>query len=361
MATPTSNEPTTTQSILPCPLARDTDGAPIELPDGAVGWRVRRHTGGRPRLQLGVDKQPMVFPLTYTVADVEDILPPGTYRLDLVDPRGDALGVTVPITIGTRNAEPDDDEAPSDNQTRAPMLLPQTTNETRLVLEANVRAMQLAFQHNQRTLELGLRTAETLRDGVHVLADAQADWIKAAAHARGFFRNARVIQAPPEESVAEPETADDEDDETPEQPSWLKALVPVLEPIVSIVVQYVTTTLFQAGAANDATKVKPKLQLAQILDWRKAVPQQPAQLPATEPATPAIDAGTLLGDKIIKIRPFLSIAEQARLAGMVPKLMQHAQDPELLQLASELVPLTPEQGAEWLRAHADEIERRFAS
>ena len=32
----------------------------------------------------------------------------------------------------------------------------------------NVRATQMAFQHNQNTLELGLRMAETLRDGVEV-------------------------------------------------------------------------------------------------------------------------------------------------------------------------------------------------
>jgi hypothetical protein len=51
-----------------------------------------------------------------------------------------------------------------------------------------VRSTQLAFQHNERTLEMGLRMAETLRDGVQALASSQADWIKSLASARGFFR-----------------------------------------------------------------------------------------------------------------------------------------------------------------------------
>ena len=66
-------------------LARDSEGNFIELPDGAVGWRIRRQTGGRPRLHLDSKKQPMLFPLDYTEADAEDILPPGNYLLDVVD------------------------------------------------------------------------------------------------------------------------------------------------------------------------------------------------------------------------------------------------------------------------------------
>jgi hypothetical protein len=65
------------------PLARDAEGNPVELPEGAVGWRIRRQTGGRPRLLLDHKKQPMLFPLDYTIADTEDILPPGNYLLDV--------------------------------------------------------------------------------------------------------------------------------------------------------------------------------------------------------------------------------------------------------------------------------------
>lgn len=179
------------------PLARDAEGNPIELPHGTVGWRVRRQTGGRPRLVLDSRKVPMTFPLDYTIADAEDILPPGNYLLDGIDERGEPTDVTVPLSIGVqRNAEAPEDEKEADAVLAVPMTLPSTTNEMRLVLEANVRATQMAFLHNQRTLELGLRMAETLKDGVQVLANAQADWIKSVSSARGFFRNAGQPLAP---------------------------------------------------------------------------------------------------------------------------------------------------------------------
>jgi len=181
------------------PLARDQEGNPIELPDGAVGWRIRRQTGGRPRLLLDGRKQPMLFPLDYTIADVEDILPPGNYLLDVIDKGGEPLGVTIGLALGIpRNAETVEPDNENSAPSVVPTALPATTSEVRLVLEANVRAMQMAFIHNQRTLEIGLRMAETLRDGVQVLANAQADWIKSVSSARGFFRNAGPLPAPVE-------------------------------------------------------------------------------------------------------------------------------------------------------------------
>jgi hypothetical protein len=200
------------------PLARDQDGNPIELPDGAIGWRIRRQTGGRPRLLLDSKKQPMLFPLDYTVTDVEDILPPGNYLLDVVDRNGEPLGVTVAVSIGmTRNAESVEPDNENNAPTVVPTTLPNTTSDVRLVLEANVRATQMAFIHNQRTLEIGLRMAETLRDSVQVLAGSQADWIKSIASARGFFRNAGQPLAPVEVKQLTVTTAggsdDDEDDD----------------------------------------------------------------------------------------------------------------------------------------------------
>jgi hypothetical protein len=90
--------------------------------------------------------------------------------------------------------------------------LPNTTSDVRLVLEANVRATQMAFIHNQRTLETGLRMAETLRDSVQVLATSQADWIKSVSSSRGFFRNAAPPMAPVEVKQLTVNTRRDEDD-----------------------------------------------------------------------------------------------------------------------------------------------------
>jgi hypothetical protein len=173
-------------------------------------------TGGRPRLVLDSKKQPMLFPLDYTVADVEDILPPGNYLLDVVDKNGEPLGVTVGLPIGmTRNAESVEPDNDNNAPTVVPTTLPNTTSDVRLVLEANVRATQMAFIHNQRTLEIGLRMAETLRDSVQVLAGSQADWIKSISSARGFFRNAGQPLAPVEVKQLTVTTGggDDDDDD----------------------------------------------------------------------------------------------------------------------------------------------------
>jgi len=94
-----------------------------------------------------------------------------------------------------------------------PTTLPNTTSDVRLVLEANVRATQMAFIHNQRTLEIGLRMAETLRDSVQVLAGSQADWIKSISSARGFFRNTGQPLAPVEVKQLTVTTGDDDDDD----------------------------------------------------------------------------------------------------------------------------------------------------
>ncbi|MBA3455855.1 MAG: hypothetical protein H0T42_22350, partial [Deltaproteobacteria bacterium] len=61
--------PSTAESNHPSavPLARDAGGQPLAVPENATAWRVRRHTGGRPRIVLGVDKQPIHVPLGYTI------------------------------------------------------------------------------------------------------------------------------------------------------------------------------------------------------------------------------------------------------------------------------------------------------
>jgi uncharacterized membrane protein YgcG len=130
-----------------------------------------------------------------------------------------------------------------------PTALPSTTNEVRLVLEANVRATQMAFIHNQRTLE-----TETLRDSVQVLASSQADWIKSISSARGFFRNAGQPMPPVEVKQltvrtggGDDDDADDDDDGfgdggggggdsggggSGEKPHWSEQFMPIINQVV---------------------------------------------------------------------------------------------------------------------------------
>jgi len=221
----------------------------IEVPDGTVGWRIRRQTGGRPRLHLDSRKQPMVFPLDYTVADVEDILAPGSYLLDATGSNGDPLGLTVPVTIASpRNASSGDDEG-SEPARVVSASLPATSSDVRFLLEANVRSTKMAFDHNERTLALGLRMAETLRDGVQVLATSQADWIKSVSSARGFFRSPTpamevkhlTLNAGQESAGDDDASATDDDGGNdgggPPSPSLMEQVAPILQQVMQHVMR----------------------------------------------------------------------------------------------------------------------------
>ena len=104
---------------------------------------------------LGVDKQPIHVPLGYTIADLEDILAPGVYRLDIVDAKGEPLDFTVAIELGQyRNAgAPIEIDEPEVSGVQP--MLPATVSDTRFVLEANVRATQMAFNTTRRRWSSG--------------------------------------------------------------------------------------------------------------------------------------------------------------------------------------------------------------
>ncbi|HEX5058597.1 MAG TPA: hypothetical protein VFV99_04510, partial [Kofleriaceae bacterium] len=293
---------------------------------------VRRKTGGRPRLVLAVDKQPMQLPLGYTIVDLEDILAPGAYLLDIVDAKGELLGLTIGASIGQlRNGDASGGDEDGETPTMAP-LLPSTGSETRLVLEANVRATQMAFQHNQKTLELGLRMAETLRDGVHVLADAQAEWIKSLSSARGFFRNA----APPPPALPSPapskdEDEDDEDDGYEEGPS---SLIETVGPLVAMAAEKIATTIMQIkmGGGGASTDV----QFGDLFDWRRPAQRNRAarekaerpQLDAAEAAAPPLAtarANTRTLEAMVEADPKLKMHLFAIMAALSEEERRHAQ------------------------------------
>lgn len=335
------------------PLARDPDGRPIPLPDGAAAWRIRRHTGGRPKLHLDASKQPMLFPLHYNISDAEEILPPGTYRLDLIDAKGDALEITVAITIGaTRNANESARDDPDDERQHDAIStkLPATGSDVRLVLEANIRATQLAFQHNERTLATSLRMAETLRDGVHVLAESQADWIKSVASSRGFFRNAgpapQLAAAAAVESIEHHEEQDDDDE--PQKDDRLLEFGMAAMTLVNNLIES-----FRGGTRPPRSSVG--FDLRSLLDWRRAAPQADGadvERPRVVPSSPA-DAmrvmASLPPELLIKLQPVrerLSPDEQAEL---MPIVMAIGPD-DLPAIAAELMPKSVDEIAAIFRA-----------
>jgi len=131
--------------------------------------------------------------------------------------------------------------------------------------------MQLAFNHNQRTLEFGLQMADTLRAGVQVLAETQADCMKALVGSRSLFRNAHVPQlpSPPIEKIEEPPYDEDEDEDDDASKDWLQQL----QPVVGVVVQQIMgdhESSELAGANSDAKREGADRRRARLATGRKA-------------------------------------------------------------------------------------------
>jgi hypothetical protein len=227
------------------PLARDPNGRPLRVPPEAAFWRVRRHTRGRPRNVIGADRKPVELPLDVTEDDLEAMFGSGTYRLDLYDAQGEPLDVTATIALG--EPEPANANEPAADTAAIAPMLPVTASDVRLVLEANVRATQLAFAHNERTLTASLRMADTLRDGIRDLANAQATWINTLASARGFFRNAVQPLPPP---TPDDEEDDDEEKEIEDQapPTWIDNIKPLVDTAATSATNAVMDWSMRAGS-----------------------------------------------------------------------------------------------------------------
>jgi hypothetical protein len=83
-------------------LANDADGNPLDVPEMAVAWRVRRGGGRRGRPQIVFDSETgtqLEVPLEVTIQDLIDHgCPPGRYRLEAVDSDGKLIAGVVAVT-----------------------------------------------------------------------------------------------------------------------------------------------------------------------------------------------------------------------------------------------------------------------
>jgi hypothetical protein len=268
-------------------------------------------------LHLDGSKQPMQLSLSYTMADLDDILPPGSYKLDLVDRAGMALGVTVDVEIGgLRNAGASDSQDLDDG----PVALAAGASDVRYLLEANVRSTQLAFQHNQRTLEAGLRMADTLREGIQSLAETQGDWIKSFIGSRAFLRNSAP---PPVAALPEParpeEHAEEEQEEEDVPASGTDRAMELGLAVVTLINNFMSR--FPAGTAPKQGGAK--FDLKSLFDWRHAAKQGDAVRSSLAPGdsaptfkTPGEVLAALPPDlvrKLFEVRAQLSAEEQSQL------------------------------------------------
>jgi hypothetical protein len=258
----------------------------------------------------------MQLSLSYTMADLDDILPPGSYKLDLVDRAGMPLGVTIDVEIGgLRNAAALESQDLEDG----PVALSAGTSDVRYLLEANVRSTQLAFQHNQRTLEAGLRMADTLREGIQSLAETQGDWIKSFIGSRAFLRNSAPppVAAPPEPARPEEDVEDCEEEDVPA--SGTDRAMELGLAVVTLINNFMGR--FPSGSAPKQGGAK--LDLKSLFDWRHAAKQGDAARSSLAPAestptfkTPGEVLAALPPDlvrKLFEVRAQLSAEEQSKL------------------------------------------------
>jgi hypothetical protein len=285
----------------------------------------------------------MQLSLSYSMADLDDILPPGSYKLDLVDRAGMPLGVTIDVEIGgLRNAAASESQDLDDG----PISLSNGACDVRYVLEANVRSTQLAFQHNQRTLEAGLRMADTLREGIQSLAETQADWIKSFIGSRAFLRNSA---APQFTALPEPTPADSEEDYEEEEDVPVSGTDRAME-LGLAVVTLINNFMSQFKGSGAAPKQgAAKLDVRSLFDWQHAAQQGEAARSsvatvenAPRPRTTAEGMASLppaLVSKVFAVRAQLSAEEQSRLM----QLLSVMPPDELVAIAASFESMSTEE------------------
>ncbi|HEY2746787.1 MAG TPA: hypothetical protein VGL86_19295 [Polyangia bacterium] len=110
------------------PLAYDSNGNPIEIPDEAVAWRVRRGGGrrGRPRNVFdGETGRQLEIPLGSTLDDlISTGCPPDRYLLYPIDTEGRIIAGLVAVTeVPESDDEDDDGSSPVDEKSSLLALL----------------------------------------------------------------------------------------------------------------------------------------------------------------------------------------------------------------------------------------------
>lgn len=264
-------------------LAFNMNGEPFEVPPVATGWRVRRmkHKGA-PEVVYGRDGLPLVLPIEAAVDDLRNAVgTPGRYRVDPVDghrpiPNAPAGYVFV-----------HDGDAPVALTSSSHKLPPPSDD---IVIEA---------------MRLNTEIARSVVDRFPQMLAAAATLLRAAD---GAGLPAR-----------EPRTRDDDDDvyEEPTNPGAggfdLNSFVAQVVPLVL------------AGMANGKMKLPV---LKDMLDWRKAAPQETRERDVEPaPATPVNTAPAA--------EPFdVSKTEPAHMAHFLA--IQNALEPEEAAIAREV-------------------------
>lgn len=334
------------------PLARDTAGNLLSIPQGTAAFAAARETTGRPRDVRGPDKLRVRFPLNTSSEDLADLCGSGVYRIYALDALGEQLGdehvARWDLTSGrdVRNASLDQSAMQRMSSIAAPALAHTGASDLRFALETMAQMMR------------------TNSDALRVVAESQVDLAKAIATAKGLPRNAQFPPAAALAAVAanDREEQDDEDDEHDEVASAAPTniydvLLPFTQEAAKLTPMLMSS--FSGGQTppkKSGTVVRPPLTLAGIFDWRKIQDNHSVdEEPAAQSVSPE-ELDKTLAAKAMAVMKLLSPPERARMMQLFPKLRE---DAEIMQLVKNLLAMSDEDACTWIQTNLPELEARF--
>lgn len=122
------------------PLANDTNGNPLQVPEHAVGWRVRKlaRKAGRPKVIFDAESgRPLELPLAVSYEEFADAVgEAGRYRLEAFDANGQNIAGCIAVT----ELAFDDEESAAPST--SPDALPHLIQLVGKLVETNARVME---------------------------------------------------------------------------------------------------------------------------------------------------------------------------------------------------------------------------
>ena len=357
------------------PLARDALGNLISFPDKTAAWRICRETSGRPREIKGPDKQPVRFPLTTTTEELIDLCGADTYRVYALDEVGNDLGHIT--TICAEHGRELRNASDGESQLIAALRPAAAASDLRFALEALTQIARI--------------NGEALRS----VSQAQADWVKAIAMAKGLPRN---VAFPHAATAADDDEEDDEPAEPPPvatQPSGIETFLGAVGPLMPELYKMwrgeakggsgmthlariqaqldkkerMLLDLLLSDAENgeavaselaeqsvEAVVARIRSEAAKVAPRNSSSSEQRA-----EPGLDSKQPEKQLTEKAVAVMKLIDPSLRLRLMRLAPAIQARRDQPEVKQLAETLLPMSVEEAAQWIADNFDDLEKRFAS
>jgi len=287
------------------PLARDSNGNLLAIPDGTSALRLCRETPGRPREIKGVDRLPVRFPLDTTPDDVVEMCGADVYRVYALNEVGEPLVYITKWNL-TRDVHELRNGSPSEALASRP-----TTNapisDVRFVLEAMNQMMR------------------TNSDSLRLVTDSHVDLAKVLASAKGMPRNLAL----PLPSIPTLTDSDEDDDDSDEmEPNKGEKLMEFGLGVINLVNNLMEQ--FAKPKADGAAPTK-SFDVRSMFDWQHAAKQgraaRNANVTSGDPDASAPDISDLrallasmpieVSAKLMQVRKKLEPDEQAGMLTLV--------------------------------------------